>query len=289
MAKRLLILGASGFIGGYLQESLARLSDISVVGTYHGHFVHGLEKLDLLDIVAIRHCLDAIRPDGVVFLSGTKDVTRCEREPSFAIELNVHTVQNYINACADLQIRPSTLYFSTDYVFGGFAGAYRPESEVGPRTVYGATNLLAERLLASSGIPGVLLRVSAVMGLRGGFYRWLSKGLSRNEPLDLYENTYFSPTSIGRLIKFVCRYVENLSNFQIAESMSISHLSDGYRFSRYEFGKIVAQKNNYSLDLLRPSVADIQGTSYQYDLSLLPDDRQEFRPLSEWDELEGIF
>lgn len=288
MAERVLIIGASGFIGGYLCESLSR-PGCQVMGTYCKNPVEGLTPLNVLDTGAVKALLAEVVPDLVVFLAGTKDVQRCEREPGYAIDLNVEAVRNYVAACQALRQQPTTVFFSTDYVFDGVRGQYREGDAVGPRTVYGLTNLLAERLLVTSGLPGVLLRVSAVMGRRGGFFQWLDRSLSANQMVSLYDNTHFSPTSIGRLCRYIADYADSIVELASTTSMRVVHLSDGYRFSRYQFGCAVARCLGKSQALLQPSRADLSVSTFQADLSLMPNGLASFRAEADWGELENIF
>lgn len=289
MADRVLILGASGFIGSYLRESLGQRAKRVITGTYNSHATPGLVPLDVLDVHAVQRVLEESRPQFVVFLAGTKDVERCEKEPTYAMDLNVQAVRNYVEACAAAHIKPSTLFFSTDYVFDGRGGHYSRDAYVGPHTVYGMTNLLAEKLLIRSGLPGVILRVSAVMGRRGGFFRWLETSLMTGQSISLFDNTYFSPTSIGRLCRFVEKCAQQAREMKSSEGMRIAHLSDGYRMTRYQFGGAVASMLGKPRSLLQASAADLAVTTFQADLSLLPDGQQVFRSLADWNELEDIF
>lgn len=289
MAERILILGASGFIGGYLQTTLSARVGRSVVGTCHSQLASGLVPLDVLDPVSFNRVMVDVRPDLVIFLAGSKNVERCEREPGYAIDINVQAVRNFLTACEHAEVKPATLFFSTDYVFDGLRGHYLTGDTVGPHTVYGLTNLLAERVLLASGLPGVLLRVSAVMGRRGGFFQWLDRSLDGEKPIPLYDNTFFSPTSVGRLCAFVENYANSLPHAPDEHTMKTVHLSDGYRLSRYQFGRLVAQCSGRGLGLLQPSKADLTASTFQADLSLIPDGLVAFHDAESWNELENIF
>lgn len=288
MAENILILGASGFIGTYIYETLCQ-AGYRVTGTYHSRQRPGLVSLDMLDKPALHRLLAELRPDLVIFLSGTKDVERCERDPTYAIDLNIEVVRNYRDACEKVGVSPTTLFFSTDYVFDGVRGRYRCGDTVGPHTVYGVTNLLAERLLLSSGLPGILLRVSAVMGRSGGFFQWLERSLAGNQRVAMFDNTYFSPTSIGRVCRFVSDYALALPQPTRTDGMHTVHLSDGYRMSRYQFGCTVAASMGKSASVLQPSRADFATSTFQADLSLIPDHLNDFLDPAGWNELENIF
>lgn len=289
MASQVLILGASGFIGSYLHKSLGGVEGRIVTGTYHTRAAPGLVPLDILDSKDMLRLINETRPDFVVFLAGTKDVERCERDPAYALHLNVQSVQNYVDACRLAQVQPSTLFFSTDYVFDGRMGHYSATHVPGPHTVYGLTNLLAERILSCSGLSGTNLRVSAVMGRNGGFFKWLESNLHANKSVSLYVNTYFSPTSIGRLCRFVEACAQQVMEPQRGQGMRIAHLSDGYRITRHQFGRAVASRMGKPIDLVQPTAANLEATTFQADLSLLPDNLSAFRPYEDWNEMEEIF
>ena len=284
MGRRILLLGASGFIGGYLFEHLVAAGN-EVTGTCQGHPKPGLRHLDLLQVDSLVSLLASAKPELVVFLSGTKDVGRCEREPSYAVDLNVQAVRNYLLGCTMVGLRPATVFFSTDYVFDGAAGYCTSTTAASPKTVYGATNMIAERLFHASDLPTLILRVSAVMGRRSGFYRWLEESLQSDTPVALFDNTYFTPTTIGRLCNFVTTVVQQ----GIQDGVAITHLSDGYRMTRFEFGQLLASKLSKPQALVSAVKADIDGVGFQSDLSLLPDGMTEFLDNKTWDELGGIF
>lgn len=284
MNNRILILGASGFIGSYLIEHIASCGHL-VTGTYNLHQKPRLEHLDILNYEELIVTLSRIRPSLVIFLSGTKDVFRCEKEPAYAIDLNVQTVRNYITSCDSVGIKPNTLYFSTDYVFDGVKGHYNNGDPVGAKTVYGVTNILAERLFLAADLSTTIVRVSAVMGRRGGFYRWLEESLQNNRRITLFDNTYFSPTSIGRL----CRYVNDIANLHFEEGVKIAHLSDGYRLSRFQFGRLIAKKMQKPANFIVPEEADFDLTGFQPDLSILPDGMPMFKKNELWNEFEDIY
>jgi dTDP-4-dehydrorhamnose reductase len=284
MKKRILVLGASGFIGGYLVKHLSSAGHV-ITGTYYERPQNGLVKMDLLDATSLKLFLTTTQPELVIFLSGTKDVARCEKEPGYAVDLNVQAVRNYLLACTSAKLRPATLFFSTDYVFDGAKGYYKYTDTIGPKTVYGATNMLAERLIQSSGLPALILRVSAVMGRRGGFYHWLEDSLQTNTTVELFDNTFFSPTSIGRLCSFVAKVAEHNMN----DAVTLTHLSDGYRLTRFEFGQLLAEKLGKPLSLIKPKTVALEGIGFQSDLSLLPDGMTDFLNHKTWDELGKIF
>lgn len=289
MADEVLIIGASGFIGGYLFDHLRDLPDVRLSGTAYHRSDPDFYRVDIRDRASMVALISDLRPTVVIFLAGTKDVDRCEREPVQALDLNVDSIRHYIDACTVSGLRPATLYVSTDYVFDGRQGPYSRDTRVGPTTVYGLTKLLAERLLLAAGLPGQILRVSAVMGRRGGFFRWLEGELQTGATVTLFDNTYFSPTSIGRLCLHVREFVMRRATVSAVSGMTVSHLSDGCRMSRYEFGQRLAALNGLPIARLQAGTADLTENAFQADLTLLPDGLSALGGATDWNDMENVF
>lgn len=154
---RVVVLGASGYIGGALYEQL-RLSHV-VVGTGRTRRPHpDLVALDLRDTGALRAIVrDA---DCVVNLAGVSDVVTAERDPALAEACNVTAVGVLVDA-----VRPEAkvIHVSTDNVFDGLATYYDEDSSPRPTSVYGATKLRGEaRVLERAG--NVVVRIPLVYG-----------------------------------------------------------------------------------------------------------------------------
>jgi len=284
-SRRILIIGASGFIGQYLMDSLLK-DKVAVMGTYCKSFRDDLVHLDLLKHNSIASILSEFEPTHVLFLAGTKNVDLCEKNPEYAISLNVDCVRAYLTACIITKQSPNTVYFSTDYVFDGLRGHYKHDDEPSPKTIYGITNLLAEHLLLKSNVPVMVLRVSAVMGLKGGFFSWIYSSLGDGKKIELFDNTYFSPTSVGRLCTFIKGVIATPEAFK---ANSIQHLSDGYRLTRYEFGEIISRCMGKDRGLIVPNAADLSQGLFQADLSLLPGGLCNFKDSLSWNEMENIY
>ena len=286
MSHDILVIGASGFVGSYIYDYLSQISEFQVKGTAYSVSAPHLYSLDISDRASILALLYDLRPSTVIFCAGTKNLNRCEADPAYAMSLNVDSIRFYVDACAAIRLSPNTLYLSSDYVFDGLKGGYRYDSLVGPSTVYGITKLLAERLLLSSELPGQILRTSAVMGRKGGFFRWLENALKSGNKLDLFENTYFTPTSIGRLCEYLRDFVFSSDN---RVNINVSHITDGCRMTRYEYRVRVADILGFPSSTLSASIAHYKTSIFQPDLSLLPDECANFGSVYDWDNMDKIF
>ncbi|MFD0652264.1 sugar nucleotide-binding protein [Streptomyces malaysiensis subsp. malaysiensis] len=139
---RILLLGASGYVGGALwSEWSARHT---VVGTCASRPVPGLVPLDLRDQEALRRLLDQ-GFDLVVHAAGLVDLSDAERQPELARQLNAASVATLRDAVRGTGTR--ILLLSTDNVFDGTADTYTEGDERAPVNAYGHSKRAAEDAL----------------------------------------------------------------------------------------------------------------------------------------------
>lgn len=172
MKKKILITGATGFVGSYLLPILEGEA-LSVVALTlkptksWGKFptVHA----DLKNFTQLRRIMKRLQPDTVVHLAAkipTKNTTY-DNNITLHLQQNVVNSMNLIKACRKT-IR-HFIYISTIDVYGAFANMGIDESlSKNPTTVYGMSKLTAEKSLKlfcdANGITLTILRLSQVYG-----------------------------------------------------------------------------------------------------------------------------
>jgi dTDP-4-dehydrorhamnose reductase len=278
-----LIVGASGFIGGHLYCILKECVGLDVVGTFHSHRkdAHFL-SLDATDKTAFRSVLKNVNPDVILLVAGNKNVKECEVDYEKAYRQNVLPLKNMMEIILEDQMKIKIILFSSDYVFDGTKGSYSDVDVTCPVTNYGKTKLLAEELLLSSGLDGKVIRTSAVIGPGSVFLEWLRQTLRTGQECKMFSRIYFSPTSMDLLGEVIFYLINNYKN--VGEK--ILHVTNGQRMSRFEFA-VMCQK------LMKDShvqiIQDEATGGFPHDLSLLPSRIQQHvhvGPLEEY--IQGI-
>lgn len=153
---RLLVIGASGFLGGFLTAALRHRHD--VVGTSRDGSTAGTLALDLMDEVAVRSVL-ARHWDLIVHAAGVIDAKACERDPSRAYQVNVEGTRLIARFA-----RARVVFFSTDYVFDGDREHYDEDDEPRPLNVYGSTKLAGEQALLKQDSTHIVVRLPFLYG-----------------------------------------------------------------------------------------------------------------------------
>jgi dTDP-4-dehydrorhamnose reductase len=271
MAQTISVVGASSFIGSRLFATLKRefppFADCIVTGTHFSRpVVDGTERLDLTCRESLRTFLLQRRPDTLILVAGTKDVGRCEQDYDYAYRLNTAPVEILCDCIKEHGLATRMLYVSSDYVFSGTRGRYRSGEPPSPITNYGRTKMLAEQRLQQGDVSASIVRTAAVMGLNGGFLRWLVDQLRTRDSVTLLDNSFFSPTPVELLADRILAMIAG--GMQNAEH--VVHAVGPRRMSRYTFGVLV-------LEMLRETGLHIQTSTLEreflpkmLDLSLSP-------------------
>ena len=166
---RILVIGASGFIGRHLAARLALLPGVETYCSYRSrppaddrnHWY----QFELTDAVALDKVFSMIRPDLAVHLAAMADVATCEREQAAATAVNVAATSEIVNLCQSTGAR--LLFVSTEYVFDGGRGFYREDDSPNPITHYGSTKREAERAVAELDAYGASLRTQHCLRVAG--------------------------------------------------------------------------------------------------------------------------
>jgi nucleoside-diphosphate-sugar epimerase len=168
---RVLVTGASGFIGGVLCEKLLhRAHEVDALVRRPGSEPPETRALagDLSDQRGLAETLLRERPDCVIHLAAEIASQRSERKIQ---EVNVAGTQRLVEACLALGPRDAPrMVFSSSVVTGEAGGALLTEDQPLPvQTPYGRSKQEGERLILQSGLRAVVVRPSHVYG-PGGWY-----------------------------------------------------------------------------------------------------------------------
>lgn len=197
--RRLLILGACGFIGKRMYE---RLSPSKAIGTFFrlpfpGGIYFDATRQDLADIVApdkIWHCM-------VLYADSMPD--SCFAYPAKSNALNIDSTKAIIDRLVGWNI-PFT-FMSSESVFDGIDGNYTEESVPQPTMLYGKQKLAIEKYLTNHQRDArwTIMRLGKVFGSSAEneklFVGWI-QAIERGEKIRIATDQTFSPIYIDDVI-----------------------------------------------------------------------------------------
>ena len=239
---RVLIIGASGFIGNTLRSVFGA----HAVGTYCNHPGAGLRHLDMRDGAAVQRCVSEVRPDVIIQPAAQPHVDWCEEHVQESHDVNVAGTRHVVNAARAVGAR--YVFFSTDYLFNGRSGPHPEDAAPDPLNVYGRHKLEAETIIRTSLEDSLIVRVCGVYGFerqgKNFIMALLARG-GRGEPMNVPSDQWGNPT-----------YAENLATavreVACSAQRGVLHLVGPDYLDRMSFARLACSIFELDPSFLRP-------------------------------------
>ena len=254
---RVLVIGASGFIGRYVMRRLGASPEHEVAGTFgsqppvdDGNAWH---QVELTDTSAVERLFEHTRPEAVVHLAAIADIGAAERDPERATAINVAATSTIARLCE--QHGAHLIFVSTECVFDGERGFYREDETPRPTTHYGRTKWEAEQEVVWEAASWSIVRTSIVYGWphpgKGNFAPSLIENLRNGQP-------YRAPTEVLRTPVYVEHLVDGIALLVERGHPGILHVAGRDWVSMYDFASTIANTFDLDANLVQPMDADAQ-------------------------------
>jgi dTDP-4-dehydrorhamnose reductase len=268
---RILITGASGFVGSHLGVRLT--GEHEVLGLVFRSkkllpFSH--RQVDLTSGKPVRLLIESFKPNVIVHCAACSKIVECEDHPDLAADLNIEATTGLVREAERLHAK--VIFLSTDQVFSGDKGGYRESDATGPLGRYGLTKLEGEQIVLRSSARALVIRSNSVVGRSFGFGESFSdmvvRRLGSGQSIVLFEDQYRSPIHIRSM-------VEILHAACVTELSGLLHAGGPKRMSRLQIGYALARSCGLSPDLIEPGSyrnhprANIMTHDTSYDTSRL--------------------
>ncbi|WP_135081372.1 SDR family oxidoreductase [Terasakiella sp. SH-1] len=200
---KILLTGATGFLGGYLGPKLKTCGEIFNFGLSQAEENSNFFKCNLSDASQIEDLLPEINPDVILHTVAATNVDCCEEDPQSAYISNVQITRNLTSWILKESSKTRFIYISTDQVYSGIG----PHSEniVAPINIYAMTKLWGEDLARQ--LPNHLIIRTNFFGLgrekRLTFVDWLIHSFLEKTKITLFDDIYFSPLYVEDLAKLI--------------------------------------------------------------------------------------
>ena len=244
--KKLLVTGASGFLGWHVCNAAA--ATWRVYGTVWRHPIDmpcgQTVRVDLTRETDTRKMFEAIRPDAVIHTAALAKPEICEQSPQEAHAANVTAAAIIARCCRDKAI--PLVFTSTDIVFDGLNPPYQETDPVCPVNTYGRQKALAEQRIRALYAHATVCRLPLLFGRPGpagqSFLQPLLANMRKQTPVTLFKDEFRTPvsaqTAAGGLLVALNR------------TPRVIHLGGPERISRYQFGIMVAEYFGLDRDLI---------------------------------------
>lgn len=226
-----LIIGASGLIGGNIYDFLIRNTNWNILGTYNSYSNNAFIQFNASDINTWPSIIKDTKWNVIIHTGALTNVDECELNPELSEYQTVKSVFNltdFVN-----QNGGKLIYLSTDYIFDGKSGPYVENDTTNPLNFYGMHKLKAEKVIIDKEIDYLILRVTNVYGneIRNKNFvsRIISKIFARENieivvPYDQFA-TRINAKDIARAsLKLICDNKNGVYHLASTDFMSRSQL-----------------------------------------------------------------
>ncbi len=249
--KKVLIVGAGGFLGSHLLEKAVTIPDLEVyAGIRESTSTKWFPKtgvtpvyFDFEDPEQVRRTLTSTLPDGekwdwIIYNLGA---TKCLRYKEFD-HINHDLLRTFTEALEQTSMMPDKfLYISSLSAMGpGEPRSYTPFNEAmipQPNTRYGASKLKAEMLLQMHAVPYIIFRCTGIYGPRDHDYFLMFDAMRKGFD--------FSVGFRKQLLTFIYAPDLAVAAFEAlakAPVKEIYNIAEPRAYSQAEFRRIVAAK-----------------------------------------------
>ena len=257
--KKILIVGASGFIGNSLFKKLIEKSNYKLKGTSLNSQNDLFEKLDINNLEQTKILLNKFKPEIIIWCAGNKNLSETEESLKNTINVNFESIkgiEDYLNKFSYTHF----IFLSSDYIFDGVKGNFKVNDKANPKTFYGISKLMAEQYIKKKFPLFSIVRTSAVIGKGSVFFDWLNNCVINKKKISLYTNN-FTPTPLD----FLIRQIEYLFEKKTSGTYNIC---GNKTLSRYDIGLIISKY--YGINPIFLKKEKNGNNRFQKDLSLIP-------------------
>ena len=263
--KRILIVGASGLVGGNCLKYFQEKEQIDVVGTYFSFETEGLYFYDTLNPENPKNFnIDSFNPTHILHAGALTNVDYCEQHPEESFQKTVVSTQNILGL-AD-KYGATVIYISTDYVFDGKSGPYDEYAPVNPISIYARHKLDAEELVIRHSENNLVLRVTNVYGDENRNKNFVSRLLeigsnSEKVILNLPVDQYATPVNASDIAKALFLLIQDDKKgiYNIASTDYLNRVQLAEKVLK-RFPYYIAEINaRLTSDLGQPAARPLQG------------------------------
>jgi dTDP-4-dehydrorhamnose reductase len=234
---RVMLIGVEGQLGSDLRrvlqvETLIPLSHADI---------------EIADADAVRQAFGQHRPDVVINTAAFHRVDDCETQMERAFQVNAFATRGLAQECNRCGV--ALVHFSTDYVFAGEKREpYVETDRPGPLSVYGASKLAGEYLVAAALERHFLIRTCGLYGLGGSrskggnFVETMLRLAAQGKPIRVVNDQVVTPTYTADLARTVSQLIRT-------EAYGLYHVTSGGSCTWFEFARKIFELAGVNADL----------------------------------------
>lgn len=220
--KKLLITGASGYIGSYLYSTLK--DSYEVYGTSNtNRLFPQLRTIDLTNSEEVSKLVKDIKPDVIIHCAALASRKPCEENPELAKAINLNATKYLLNEAEKL---------NTDFIFCSSLATINPNNT----GVYAQTKRDAEKVVATYK-NSIILRLSVAFGVspykkENKLFNQILKNISDKTDAEYSSDWTFNMTYLGHIKEIVEKVIEDKSLRDITLPVATTDTTTIYQIAK---------------------------------------------------------
>ncbi|MFH0788158.1 MAG: NAD(P)-dependent oxidoreductase [Pseudomonadota bacterium] len=233
--KRLLLTGASGFLGWNICRQAPAEWEIYGLTFSHPLSIPGttIIQTDLRNFKALKNLFKRVRPQAVMHTAAVSDPNFCQLHPEETSAINVRASLQIADLSAEARI--PCLFTSSDLVFDGRHSPYSEADLPVPINRYGEQKVMAEEGMRTRYPEMIICRLPLMFGDSGpvaqSFLQPLLEAIREDREVPCFVDEFRTPVSGKAAARGLFLALD--------QAVGIIHLGGRERISRFDFGLLV--------------------------------------------------
>lgn len=272
---RVMLIGAEGQLGTDLRKIL---QVETLIPLSHA-------DIEITEADAVRRAFEQHRPDVVINTAAFHRVDDCETQMERAFQVNAVATRGLAQECE--RCGAALVHFSTDYVFAGEKREpYVETDRPGPLSVYGASKLAGEYLVASALERHFVIRTCGLYGLGGSrskggnFPETMLRLAAQAKLIRVVNDQVVTPTYTADLAQAVSQLIRT-------EAYGLYHITSGGSCTWFDFARTLFELAGVNADLNPVAAKAFGAPAWRPAYSVLRNQRLEklgFNNLPVWED-----
>lgn len=242
---KVLILGASGFLGGKVFQRIKVKAGFNVLGTcYHSNNKDDLIKLDITNEEKIKAIICEFKPDIILWSLMSKE---CEKD---LVKIGLNNILKYIPTKQKLIFMSSNAVFRGNGVKGNYSEEHKPIYINGnePLDLYANAKIDGEKIVKKHE-NSIIIRPGAIFGqdINGEWDKRISdliNKLEHGKEVVRTKNLYNTFVKVDELVSAILELIK-------IDFKGIIHLGPEKKESYYDYYTKMAKKLNLDVTLIK--------------------------------------
>lgn len=225
-------------------------------------------SLDITDPNQVSTLISQHKPQIIIHAAALSNVDYCQTHPKQTLLVNVSGTQNVVNVCEKLRI--PLFFISTNAVFGGTSpptDGYSEEDEPNPVNFYGKSKYDGEKIVNSSTLPWIIIRLITMYGwpppgARQNPATWVLEKLANGEKLKVVNDIQLNPLYNHDAAQIIWAIIQN------GRAKNIYHVAGSEIVNRYQWAVETAKVFSFDPSLISPVPSSF------FDLKIAPRPQQ---------------